>query len=360
MKKIAFFINSLERGGAEHVTVRLTDFFTKNGIECYIITNKIGSNEYTVPQNVKRFFLSNKKKISNIFRLRKLLKSLTPTALVVMGTSEAIIAIPAAAGLGIRTVISERNDPTNYLGNKLVISISRFLMRYADDFIFQTEQAKLFYDKKLKGKGQVIYNPIIASDIPNPWDKKRARKIVAVGRLEPQKNHKLLIEAFSDLCAKRPEFQLEIYGNGSLKDMLNSEILKRKMEDKILLCGNHPDVLARIRNAYAFVLPSNFEGMPNALIEAMCLGLPCISTDCPCGGPSALIQNHNNGILIPCNDKNALVDALLFLIENPSIAEAYGQKALEVKELLDISNIGKQWESIIFGDCKDDIANNHI
>lgn len=350
MNKIAFFINSLERGGAERVTVRLADFFTQNEIKCYIITNKCGNNEYPLPEGVERFSLSNRKSILNIFRLRKFLKSRAIDSLVVMGTSECVIAIPATRGLKIRTIVSERNDPSNYSGNKLVIMLSRWLMKSADDFVFQTDGAKKFYEKMLKGKGKVIFNPIISSEIPPPWNGSRTNKIVAVGRLEPQKNHLLLIEAFAEISSRFFDVQLEIYGNGSMRSILDSKIDALKLNDKITLHNNTPDVLSLIRSARAFVLPSNFEGMPNALIEAMCLGLPCISTDCPCGGPSALIRNHENGILVPCNDKSALVAALQFVISHPDISNEYGKRAEEVKKILDISAVGNQWIEVILTD----------
>ena len=347
MKKVAFFVNSLERGGAERVTVRLAEYFYRNGIQCYVITNRTGNNEYPVPDGVERFSLSTKKSVLNSLKLRRLLKQLSPNAVAVMGTSESIIAVPGSLGLKTKLVISERNDPKNYLGNKLVIGVSRWLMRFADDFVFQTSSAKSFYDKKLKGRGRIIFNPIVASDLPDPWTGERVKKFVTAGRLEPQKNQKLLIEAFSEISSQNPDFQLNIYGSGSLKEELESEISKRNMNEKIFLCGNQPNVLSLIRDAYAFILPSDFEGMPNALIEAMAVGLPCISTDCPCGGPAALIKNKENGILIPVNDKDAMVNAMQYVIDNTEIAKKYGEQAYKIRDMLDISNIGKEWEAVL-------------
>jgi glycosyltransferase involved in cell wall biosynthesis len=83
--------------------------------------------------------------------------------------------------------------------------------------------------------------------------------------------------------------------------------------------------------------------MPNALMEAMVMGLPCISTDCPCGGPSDLIRNNEDGILIPVNDKNALVNALEYMIDNPEKAKQMGKNAMDIRKRLSVDSVCSMW-----------------
>ena len=112
-----------------------------------------------------------------------------------------------------------------------------------------------------------------------------------------KKNQKILIEAFSKIEGAYPEYELIIYGEGSLRETLEKQVRDLGIEQKVKLPGNDANVLEKIRDAGIFVLSSNYEGMPNALIEAMALGIPSISTDCPCGGPKTLVQPYINGLL---------------------------------------------------------------
>jgi len=216
-------------------------------------------------------------------------------------------------------------------------------MKLADGFVFQTEDAKLFYSKLLKGRGVVIPNPLFVEGMPEPYLGTREQRIVTAGRLVDQKNQKMLIEAFSIIASDYPNYILDIYGEGPNRSLLQNLILSKQLQDRVFLKGNVPDILERIKKASCFVMSSDFEGMPNALIEAMALGLPCISTDCPCGGPKELISDGLNGMLVKVGNVDNLADCLRRLLSNEKMANEMGSNAVKVREKLDAGKVVNDW-----------------
>lgn len=171
-----------------------------------------------------------------------------------------------------------------------------------------------------------------------------AGEIITCGRLEAQKNHKLLIDAFAEAIKEHPYARLKIYGEGSLRDVLQEQIDKLGLQDKAFLMGATNDVAKALQTADLFVLSSDYEGMPNALMEAMAAGVPCISTDCPCGGPRSLIDNYNNGVLIKINNKKMLSKELKSILEKDNAV--MGRNAhLKSKQFSPIE-INGTWENI--------------
>lgn len=344
MKKLIIYNTSLSRGGAERVTVYLAEYMVKNGVACDIITQKIAKNEYDVPEGVVRKCLTaGQGFLAKICELRNLIKQSHADVMLIMGVPNCIYASVAAIGLKIKVVVSERNDPANFLGKTIVKHVSRFLMKLADGFVFQTHDAKLYYDKKLKGRGAVIFNPLFTEGLPDAYEGERTKSIVTAGRLATQKNQKLLISAFAKVSEKHPEYKLIIYGEGPLRDRLEAQVKELGLDGKVQLPGNVSDLCEHTKGAAMFVMSSDFEGMPNALIEAMAIGLPCISTDCPCGGPRELVENKENGILVPVGDVEAMAAAMVELIENGELAEKIGRNAQQIRNRLDCDLIGKQW-----------------
>lgn len=343
MKKIIVFLDSLSRGGAERVSVYLANYFVKSGYVCQIVTLRKGEKEYPVPDGVVRTVLPAGRMDQKILALRKVLQNAGADVMLAMGTPFCGIAIPAAIGTGTKVIISERNDPRHCLGKKITRIVAQTLMPLADGFVFQTEDAKKYYEKKLRGRGCVIFNPLLAENLPDRWTGERRKEIVTMGRLAPQKNQKLLLEAFAMIRQKYPAFTLTIYGEGPLSQQLQDQIDSLGLREQVSLPGNMPDVLSRIQSAALFVMSSDFEGMPNALIEAMAIGLPCISTDCPCGGPRELIASGTNGVLVPVGDGEALAAAMAHVLADSARAEEMAREAMSVREKLHVDGIGKQW-----------------
>ena len=156
-----------------------------------------------------------------------------------------------------------------------------------------------------------------------------------------------MINSFHEFIKIYPDAKLFIYGEGALKNELQNIICCNGEEHSIFLQGSSnciPDVLS---HAKAFILTSNYEGMPNGLLEAMSVGLPCISTDCPCGGPRTIIKNGINGILIPVGDKEALVRALCMIEEDSEISSRMGVAAKNTAKMFEPSKVFDEWRLFV-------------
>ena len=173
------------------------------------------------------------------------------------------------------------------------------------------------------------------------------KKVVSCGRLTRQKRFGLLVDAFHKICDQFPDYTLEIYGTGLGEEKLQAKIDSLGRQDRIRLMGRSHDVPNTIKNASLFVLPSDYEGLPNALMEAMALGLPVVSTDCAGGGARFLIDHGENGLLVPCDDVDALADAIKKCLADPVASKRRGEKAAEKAKAYSAENVVAQWEDYI-------------
>ena len=351
MKKIVFFTGSMGRGGAERVISILSDVYAKKGWKVDIVMllhNKSGG--YTLNENVsvKTFFPKNsglvKKMLLNIINVRAYLKKEKPDVIVAFMAHYILISAIASKGLGIRYIASERIDPTSVKHNFIYRAVLNKIYEKADKIIFQTERAKNYFNEKIQKNGRIIGNPI---SIKCKAEENTRKKIVSVGRLTQQKNHKMLINAFYRVVKQYPEYILEIYGDGLEKSNLLKQIKNLGMEEHVFLCGNHPDIHEKIKDAQIFVLSSDFEGLSNALLEAMMMGISCISTDC--AGSDEVIENKVNGLLVGVGKEDQLTNAIIELIENDELRQNIAQKARESVERFKTENIIDQWSEVIEG-----------
>ncbi|MDE6767472.1 MAG: glycosyltransferase, partial [Eubacterium sp.] len=182
--------------------------------------------------------------------------------------------------------------------------------------------------------------------LPQPYTGQRKKTVVAVGRISPQKNYRLLFDAFAKFSEIHPNYKLEIYGDGESKDAVKNYIAKLGLADKVELCGFCKNVHERILDAGMYVMSSDFEGLSNAMLEALAIGLPVISTDHPPGGARAYITSYENGILTPVRDVDAMTKAMCYMAENAEKAQEMGQKAALVREALSEDTICKKWQTV--------------
>ena len=252
----------------------------------------------------------------------------------------------ACLGLKVKLLFSQRGDPYNgSVSSRLINLITKWSFGRADGYVFQTRGAKEYYSRRIQGVSAVIPNPIMPSERTCDRDGNITHRIVNIARLDiHQKRQDLLIDAFNSVNREFPDYTLEFYGDGPDLGILKD---KAGNNPNIKFMGKTADVTSVLQNACCSVLSSDYEGIPNALLESMSLGVPSISTDCSPGGAAMLLDNHVNGILTPRGDREALADAIRFMIRNPDKAEKMGERAREVNSLYSEDRIAQMWVDFI-------------
>lgn len=353
LKKIVMYIDTLAHGGAQRVMVNLAEYFNAIGVEVILINDfalESSQAQYQVSPEIKRYYLRKSvsgnlilKNLERIIRLRKVIKNeKSDCVLSFLGRPNKRMLI-ATIGLKTKKIVSVRNDPNREYGNKFYQKLSaQILFLLADGCVFQTNEAKSYFSKHTQRKSIVIYNPI-GEEFYLIQRNTNSRNIITIGRLESQKNHCLLISAFSNIAEEFPKENLLIYGEGSLKGKLQDMIKNLDLEQRVFLKGDTKQVPKVLENAKLFVLSSDFEGMPNALMEAMAVGVPSISTDCPCGGPKEIIEDGKDGILVPCGSVEQLEIAIRKMLLQEEKRKKIGIKAKAKAQKFRAEIIYQKW-----------------
>ncbi|MBP9997230.1 MAG: glycosyltransferase [Lachnospiraceae bacterium] len=340
MARITFVTLSLQRGGAEGVIARLcNDELIKNH-EVNIVMCMCREVQYELDQRIRLFRVDDGEiqyaNMASRFAVRRkrldaILQELNSDVIISFLPEPNFLVLSMRRKVGCPVIISVRNDPAREYANKAYNIMMKQLYPKADGYVFQTEDAKAYFSccNKITDRGVVIPNALTRSHENMTPVSQRKKSIVHVGRLDRQKNHKLLIDAFIDIADKYPEYTLDLYGEGALENDLRKYIGTYAVEDRIIFHGNVKNLHEKIKDASMFVLTSDYEGMPNALMEALALGIPCIATDCPCGGPKALIKHEHSGLLVPVGDQKALMSAMERLLDNRSEAEEMAKNAID-------------------------------
>lgn len=352
--KVAFHIACLGGGGAERVLVLLANYFASQGHSVYVVANKRCEDEYPLVDAVKKVYIEAsendgvlKRNLKRIACVRNLCKTKKIDCLVSFMAEPNIRSLIACLGLRTRNIVSVRNDPSKEYPGKLLM-VARSLFHLADVVVLQTSQAKKAFEE-LGDRATIIPNPVGPSFYRATVDPGSTR-IVAAGRLEEQKNHELLIRAFAGVSDEFPDVSLDIFGEGSLRDPLGKIADELQVGDRVVFHGRSDDMARELVNAEVFVLSSDYEGMPNALMEALAVGVPSIATDCPCGGPSDLIDDGGNGVLVPVGSVQKMEDALRRLLLNEEARKGLSQRAKKSMDEFRIEKVCRKWEEVI-GEC---------
>jgi glycosyltransferase involved in cell wall biosynthesis len=355
-KKIVIVITGMSFGGAERVTAYLSNYFVSCNKEVYLISLTKTEPAYFLASSVNYIPLdpSTSKNVlvrysTLIKQIRKTIKKINPSLILGMMSYSGSLTAFACAGLKIPVLLSERNDPnTTQSFSQFEKKVIKFAYRkFAYRAVFQTESAKTYYYQGHSSRGVVIPNPLYLEDLPSPNKAiNDTMEIMSAGRLSKQKNQQLLIKAFALVHEKYPKCTLTIYGEGDQRVQLEQLIATLHLEDSVALPGIESSIFTKLQKALMFVMSSNFEGMPNALIEAMAMGLPVVTTDYS-EGRGTLVTSSKNGLVVPRFNEKALAEAMLFVIENPNIAHQMGREALAIREDLDSTRICKRWLATI-------------
>lgn len=354
---IAMLIGALTKGGAERVLVNLANYFVSRGYRVTMVTQYKRDNEYSLNPQVRRVLSditedeTTKSRLINFVRrfrkLRGIWKKEKPDVILSFIGKNNIMAILTSRFLKIPVAVSVRAEPSEEYYNSILKFLAKHLFAKADGIILQTGRCFDFFPQKVQKKAVVLKNPINSSFFRERYEGERERTIVAVGRVDENKNHEMLIKAFSQIAEEYPDFKLIIYGEGELRESLLAKIKEMRLADRVFMPGSVDNVADVIYKSQIFVLPSNTEGAPNTLIEAMVMGLCVISTDCPCGGPADLITNGLNGILTPVGDVNKMKENLQNLLNNLQKTEELGKKANETADIFRPEIVYREWEEFL-------------
>ena len=347
--RILFVIGSMGRGGAERVISILANEYAERGSEVRILTLLDDEIGYALKEGVEVVPLcdKNKSRIRQLpfwlYQIRRAVRIYQPDVVVSFIARINIVTLLSCLGMKQRIVVSERNDPARDGRSPLVRLATRLLYPFAALVVFQTAWAQACFPRRLWKRSAIIPNPISVS---TGALQVKSKKIVSVGRLVEQKNHKLLIKAFKVVHESHPEYSLFIYGDGPLRTELVKQVDALGIAHAVFLPGVVPDVHEKIADAEMFVLSSDYEGLSNALLEAMMMGLPCISTYC--AGSDEVIVDGENGLLVPVGNHVALAEAMIKMIESPSLARELGQRSRASASRFRKEEVIKDWNSILF------------
>ncbi len=358
LTKIMFHINSLGKGGAERVVVNLAEQFAQNDIDVIIATEWKAEDEYALTEKVRRIHvgLSEQEMKSSAGRQRKIRKNRLkeqiileqPDLIYSFCRNANYRAVLAAAGTKVPVVISVRSDPSIDYAGKIQKLISSILYRRAAGAVFQTTEARDFFPRSIRSKSRVILNPLNEKYLAVPKAKQRRKAIVTAGRFHEAKDQLVLIKAFERLREDFPDYVLELYGDASEDNTLQrvKEYIKSQhLENAVLLMGNSNELEKRLVDAAVFVLSSKYEGMPNALMEAMAMQIPVVATDCPCGGPRTLIEDGINGLLVKVGDDKEMADAIRKYLQHPEQAEEVAVRGGKITQIASPQKIASEWLS---------------
>lgn len=349
--KIAFIGYLHGAGGAERQIIMLANAMAEKGHDVHLIILVENKSQYKKSKNLKIYDLSEielkkgNKIINRFLALKKVLRIIKPDISVHYWFQSVYFCAMMAKSITGRVIYSERGDPGDSEYRGLLGLVRRISLKKVDGFVFQSKGAQEYFNNTVINKSIVISNSV-HKDIRKYKSPclYREKKIVNIGRLDSQKNQKLLINSFAAVLEKYPDYILEIYGEGKLKEDLEKQIENLNLQNKVFLKGVVKGILNSIYNASLFILSSDFEGMPNALMEAMALGIPSISTDCRPGGAREIINNGEDGFIVPIQDEKLLKEKILWCLSHKKEIEEMANKAFVNMKRFEAERIFNQWE----------------
>ena len=355
-KRILILIPRMGGGGAERVVsilannlcqkyrIRIATLVSRG--EFYQLNQEVElvSANYDISQgsDLSRRFSMGKNLISSLFFMRKNIKEFKPDIVFPWMKEIDLVSYFAIKGLrGFKRINSERNDPSQR--TRFYKKALAYVYRETDMLVCQTEFVAAFYHK-VKNK-TVIPNPVDVKQYPSKVPEGTKKRIVSVGRLIGQKNFMMLEKAFAKIAKQYPDVTVTIYGEGPQRQMLENAIDQDGLKDRFILYGASKDVLNEIKDAAVFAFPTNFEGFPNALIEAIALGIPVVTTDFA-SGVAREIVNEKTGVLVPVGDVDAFANGLKELLDNPERRNYIRNHSHEVLEPFAIDKVIAMWDNL--------------
>lgn len=340
---------SLSNGGSERVMTLLANAFAERGLKSKMVLLRAGKDGTyaTSPKLTVQQMTYQTKNRALLFlirwrRIRKMVRKEKPKCVICFMWDLNALTLLACLGLKCKVLVSERAYPPMARQGLHRWFTEHCLYRTAHRVVFQTEQVKQFFTDQVKRRSVVIPNPINA-EIREPWEGERKKEVVSAGRFVNQKNFSLLMRSFAAFRGTHPEWKLTIYGDGRLREKLETEAKELGIDDAVSMPGFVENLPDRMRESGMYVSSSDFEGISNVMLEAMASGLPSICTDCPVGGASLAIQDGVNGLLVPVGGEREITAAMGRIADEPEMAARIGREAVKVRERFSIDTIVQKW-----------------
>ncbi len=321
-----------------------------------LVTYEPSYEEYDFNAGIERIFVDREtlrwplNRIQKALNLRKCIKRNKPDIVISFMHDNDVIAYFATRGLKCKNLVSVRNDPKILYDRSVASWRTRWLAKHvythADGVVFQTEEARDWFGRN-NSHTRIIFN-LVAPEFYQSRSRNNLKggSVIAIGRFVEQKNHAMLMKAFANIV-DQIDNNLVIYGDGDLREQYEDFILKNGLQDRISIPGiteHVPEVLAE---SSLFILSSSYEGMPNVLMEAMAVGLPCIATDCPCGGPRALEGGTESIDFVDVGDADMLSERMLYVLEHEDYASKLASNAKKRSEYFKSDYIFAQWKEFV-------------
>lgn len=344
--KLTFVTSTLHAGGAERVISLLANSFCQKGYEVEIVCINKHLVFYTIDEKVKVWFAEDEVESRSILKkmmwLRKHINSEKPDVVIAFMLEVYCVTLASLIGVSVPVISSERIDP-HFFGRAKGL-LRWLLLRRTTHLVVQTVRIKDFYSAKLQSRTTIIPNPV-TDKVFSLTPTLKEKRIIAVGRLAYQKNYPMMFRAFAKVHHDFPDWQLVVYGNGPQKEEIRGVIERLGMEGHIILAGKSDHVVEEMNKSSLFVMSSDYEGMSNALLEAVCVGLPVISTDV--SGAKDLITDGVNGYIVPVGNERALTLALSSMLSSPEKMDEMGRQSKALAPRFREEQIVGQWEELI-------------
>ncbi len=365
-RRLTLVVPSLALGGAERVVSRMANHWAAAGDTVSVITlSGAECDTYTLDPAVTRIALDLMRGsrflleglYHNWLRVGKVedaIRKTKPDTVISFTDRMNVVALAACRNLKVDTVVAERIDPSQQRIGYSWAKLRRWVYPKARALVVQTQAVREQLTPMMRGQSiYVIPNYIdapAASPSPQPRAKANGKlQLAAMGRLDYQKGFDLLINAFAKAAANQPNWSLVILGEGPERRRLEEQIHTHGLEPRVRLLGWVSEPNAVLRDCDAFVLSSRYEGFPNALLEAMALGLPAVAVDCP-SGPADIIRPEVDGLLVPLSDLPALTAALRRLMTDEGLRARLGKQAVDVVDRFSSDRYYARWDAVLRGD----------
>lgn len=358
-RRVLFGVSSLSGGGAERVIAELANAFAEREHSVAVLTlSSPGGDHYRLDDRVKRIALDViwdsrsvwQSVVSNLRlsrRIRRAVLGFRPDVVVSFIEQTNVRILAALIGSGIPVIVAERVDPRRHAVGRVWHLARRLLYPSAARLVVQTEGVA-GWARGVVGGGhtRVLCNFVRALALPPAFEARDTRRVLGVGRLDRQKGFDLLLLAFARSGLVNKGVGLTILGEGPERRALEALARELGVADAVDMPGVVPDPERWMAQATVFVLPSRYEGFPNALLEAMAMGCPVIAADCD-SGPREIIRHGENGWLVPVEDVEALAQALRQFFEDAALRARLGAAAVEVRVRYSKRTIVTRWEELI-------------